>query len=59
MTVKDGIDLRMLEQRPGAVYYICIPTSELINKAPYLRLLLETVLRHLYRVHGVPGMPLA
>jgi type IV secretion system protein VirD4 len=53
MTVKDGVDFRVLKQRPTTVYVI-IPTQELANKAPYLRLLLATALRHLYRHDGVP-----
>jgi type IV secretion system protein VirD4 len=53
MTVKDGVDFRALKQRPTTVYVI-LPTAELVNKAPYLRLLLSTSLRHLYRHDGVP-----
>ena len=52
MTVKDGVDFRALKQ-PTTIYVV-IPTSELLNKAPYLRLLLATALRHLYRHDGVP-----
>jgi type IV secretion system protein VirD4 len=54
MTVKNGgVDFRIVKQRPTIVYVI-LPTSELVNKASYLRLLLSTALRHLYRHDGLP-----
>lgn len=53
MTMHNGVDFRALKERPTTVYVI-IPTHELMNKAPYLRLLLSTALRHLYRHDGVP-----
>jgi len=53
MAVRDGVDFRALKQRCTTVYVI-LPTGEMRNKAPYLRLLLATVLRHLYRSDGLP-----
>jgi type IV secretion system protein VirD4 len=53
MTARNGVDFGAVKQRPTTVYVI-IPTQELVNKAPYLRLLLSTALRHLYRHDGVP-----
>ena len=53
MQVMGGTDFRALKDRCTTLYVI-LPTSEMVNKAPYLRLLLSTVLRHLYRYDGLP-----
>ena len=53
MAVKGGVDFRALKERCTTVYVI-LPTKEMRNKAPYLRLLLATALRHLYRDDGLP-----
>jgi type IV secretion system protein VirD4 len=53
MVIKGGVDFRALKERCTTIY-VCIPTAEMLNKAPYLRLLLSTALRHLYRHDGLP-----
>lgn len=53
MTRAGGVDLRDLARRPMTVYVI-VPTQELQSKGIYLRLLLSSALRALYRHDGVP-----
>lgn len=53
MTRAGGINLRGLASRPMTVYAI-VPTEELQAKGVYLRLLLSSALRALYRHDGVP-----
>ena len=53
MCTAKGVDLRACTERPTTVYVI-IPTVELMAKATYLRLLLSSALRALYRHGGVP-----
>lgn len=53
MATADGVDFRDCAKRPTTVYVI-IPTVELKEKAPYLRLVLSSALRALYRHGGVP-----
>jgi type IV secretion system protein VirD4 len=53
MATAGGVDFRDCAKRPTTVYVI-IPTVELKEKAPYLRLVLSSALRALYRHGGVP-----
>jgi type IV secretion system protein VirD4 len=54
MCVAGGVDFNACRQRPTTIYVI-IPTAELINKASYLRLVLSSALRALYRDGAVPA----
>jgi type IV secretion system protein VirD4 len=54
MALRGGVDFRVLKQQPTTIYII-IPPNEIINKAPYLRLVLSTALRHLYHQGGAPA----
>jgi type IV secretion system protein VirD4 len=53
MATARGVDFRDLSRRPTTIYVI-IPTEELAAKATYLRLILSSALRALYRHGGVP-----
>jgi type IV secretion system protein VirD4 len=53
MATAQGVDFRDLARRPVTIYVI-IPTEELASKAIYLRLVLSSALRALYRQGGVP-----
>jgi type IV secretion system protein VirD4 len=53
MATARGVDFRDLARRPTTVYVI-IPTQELQAKATFLRLVLSSALRALYRHGGVP-----
>jgi type IV secretion system protein VirD4 len=53
MTTKEGVDFRDCTKRPTTIYVI-IPTTELQAKATYLRLVLSSALRALYRHGGIP-----
>jgi type IV secretion system protein VirD4 len=53
MATAGGVDFRACKERPTTIY-VGLPTQELNNKAVYLRLVLSSVLRALYREGGVP-----
>lgn len=53
MATAAGGDFRDCSKRPTTIYVI-LPTQELDNKAVYLRLMLASALRALYREDGVP-----
>jgi type IV secretion system protein VirD4 len=53
MATAQGVDFRDLSRNPTTIYVI-IPTEELQAKATYLRLVLSSALRALYRHGGVP-----
>ena len=53
MATARGADFRDLARRPMTIYVI-IPVDELAAKATYLRLVLSSALRALYRHGGVP-----
>lgn len=53
MATARGVDFRDLARRPTTIYVI-IPTQELQAKATFLRLVLSSALRALYRHGGVP-----
>jgi len=53
MTTKGGVDFRNCTKRATTVYVI-IPATELQAKATYLRLVLSSALRALYRQGGIP-----
>ena len=53
MATAGGVDFRACHERPTTVYVI-LPTQELHHKAVYLRLVLSSALRALYRHGGVP-----
>jgi type IV secretion system protein VirD4 len=53
MATAGGVDFRDLTRRPMTIYVI-IPVEELQAKAVYLRLVLSSALRALYRYGGVP-----
>jgi len=53
MATAAGVDFRDCSKRPTTIYVI-LPTQELDNKAVYLRLVLSSALRALYREDGVP-----
>ncbi|MEO8630403.1 MAG: type IV secretory system conjugative DNA transfer family protein, partial [Betaproteobacteria bacterium] len=53
MKTSGGVDFRACAKQPTTIYVI-LPTQELQNKAVYLRLVLSSALRSLYREDSVP-----
>ena len=53
MATAGGVDFRDCTKRPTTIYVI-IPATELQSKACYIRLMLSSALRGLYRHGGVP-----
>lgn len=53
MATSGGVDFRDLTRRPTTIYAI-IPAQELQSKACYIRLMLSSALRALYRHGGIP-----